>query len=340
MEFENISGFEGHSARIVIIGVGGGGNNTLSALHRKGIEGASLILVNTDAKHLNISEGEKKILIGQSLTRGLGAGGYPDVGKNAALESKNELRAVLDGTDLVFITCGLGGGTGTGAGPIIAKLAKDSGAIVISAVTLPFKLEGARIKKAEDGLRAFRKASDTVIVIENQRLLDMAGKKPLKEAFELADSLIATTIKGLIETISMPAMVNLDYADVKAVMNAGDVAAIGVGESTNAESNQRALEAATKALNNPLLDVDYQGAKGALIQVTGGEDMKLDDINAIGEAVQQNLDKQAMVKLGARILPEYKERIDVITIITGVNSPYLLGPVKGEEQDIGVEVIK
>lgn len=345
MNFNFEDGFEFHKARIVVLGSGGAGCNTVTRLYEKGISGAITVVANTDAKHLGIAKADKKILLGKDLTKGLGAGGYPEIGRNATLESKTELKALLENVDLIFLTCGLGGGTGTGSLPVIAQIAKEQGAIVIAAVTLPFKIEGARIVKAEDGLSQLRDVCDTVIVIENQKLLKLAGNLPLKEAFGVADDLIATMIKGITETISQPSLVNLDYADVKAVMKSGGVAAIGVGESS---SQHRAAEAVTKALNHPLLEVDYSGATGALIQVIGGEDLKLEEINEIGESVCKELDPDAQVIWGARVLPEMEGKVQVITIITGVKSPYILGPSKEIREkatktmadEIGIEVIK
>ncbi len=336
-----------HTARILVVGIGGAGNNSVTRLTDMGIAGAETIAVNTDAKHLSITKAEKKVLIGRDLTKGLGAGGYPNIGKKAAEESRQDLKEMLNDVDLVFITCGLGGGTGTGAAPVIARLAKEQGAIVIGCVTLPFKIEGARIGKAEDGLMQLREVCDTVIVMENQKLLKLAGDLPLKQAFAMADNLIATMIKGISETISQPSLVNLDYADVKAVMRSGGVAAIGVGDST---SQHRAQEAVQKALTHPLLEVDYTGATGALIQIIGGEDMKLSEINEIGESVAKNLDPDAQVIWGARVLPDYADKIQVITIITGVKSPYILGPsqkaysqdrqgVQSMINDLGIKVI-
>lgn len=336
--------FEAYKARIMVIGVGGAGCNTVTRLTNKGILGATTVAVNTDARHLQISRAHRKLLIGKELTRGLGAGGFPEIGRKAAEESKSEIKELLKDVDMVFITCGLGGGTGTGASPVIAKIAKEQGAIVIGAVTLPFKIEGARIAKAEDGLVRLREFCDTVIVIENQKLLKIAGNLPLQEAFAVADDLIATMIKGITETISQPSLVNLDYADVKAIMRAGGVAAIGVGESS---SERRAQEAVMKALRHPLLEVDYSGAAGALIQIIGGNDLRLDEVNEIGEMVSRNLDPEAQVIWGARILPEMEGRIQVITIITGVKSPYILGPARKEElrtatisEQLGIEVIR
>lgn len=333
--------FDVHKAKIIVVGAGGGGNNTISTLTEKNIKGATTIAVNTDAKHLSMIKAHKKVLIGKALTKGLGAGGYPEIGRNAALEAKSDLREVLEGADLAFLTCGLGGGTGTGSLPVIARFAREHGSIVIAVVTLPFKLEGVRIVKAEEGLTLLREICDTVIVIENQKLLEIAGNMPLKQAFGIADDLIATMIKGISETISEPSLVNLDYADVRTIMRAGGVATIGVGESDS--DNNRAEEAVRRALNHPLLEVDYTGAKGALIQIIGGEDLRLDEINHIGDTIQKRLDPEAQVIWGARILPEYKEKVQVITIITGVKSPFILGPVyteqTGKESELGLEIL-
>jgi cell division protein FtsZ len=340
---DEIANFQVQQARIVVVGAGGAGCNTATRLKEIGVAGSTVIAMNTDAKHLAITKADKKILLGKELTRGLGAGGFPDVGKKAAEESKNDIRGALQDCDLLFLTCGLGGGTGTGATPVIAYLAKEMGAIVIAAVTLPFKIEGARIVKAEEGLQKLREVCDTVIVVENQKLIELAGNRPLRDAFAVADGLIATMIKGITETISQPSLVNLDYADVRTIMRSGGVATIGVGES---DSQHRAREAITKALSHPLLDVDYTGATGALIQVIGGEDLKLEEIDEIGQAVSQYMDPSALVMWGARILPEFQGRLQVITIITGVKSPYILGKTgravasgKKVHNDLGIEVL-
>jgi cell division protein FtsZ len=240
----------------------------------------------------------------------------------------------------------MGGGTGTGAAPVVARIAKDMGAIAIASVTMPFKVEGARMGKAEDGLYQLRQICDTAIVIENDRLLKIAGNYPLQQAFQLADNLVATTIKGITETISIPSLVNLDYADVKAIMHSGGVATIGVGES---DTKNRAEEAVIKAVTNPLLDIDYHGGMGALIHVTGGEDLRLDEVNLIGEYISKQLDPQAQVIWGARIDPAYKGKIKVISIVTGVKSPYILGAldkhhtaVKNQElmsRELGIPIL-
>ncbi len=337
-------GIDIKAANIVVIGTGGAGNNCVSRLTRIGIKGAKTIAVNTDAKQLAVSLADEKILIGREATRGLGAGGYPQIGRKAAEESKNELKRVLEGVDMLYIVLGLGGGTGTGSAPVIAQIAKEMGAIVIACATMPFKIEGARVGKAEDGLYQLRQVCDTVIVIENDKLLKMAGNLPLKQAFAIADDLIATMIKGVTETISTPSLVNLDYADVKTIMHSGGVATVGFGES---DTKNRAEEAIMKALTNPLLEVDYTGGTGALLHITGGEDLKLEEANLIGEYVSKQLDPDAQVIWGVRIDPEFKGKIRVITIITGVKSPYILGPVYVEKpaekeysRELGIEVIK
>ena len=337
-------GFSVKRARIVVFGVGGAGQNTVTRLTDMEVEGATTVSINTDAKHLTVGKADKKILIGKELTRGLGAGGYPEIGRKCAEEARNEIKEALEGADLVFVCCGEGGGTGTGGAPVVGEMAKSMNAIVIGVVTMPFKIEGARIAKAEEGLAKLRQVSDTVIVIENDRLLKYAGDLPIQQAFGVADELVASMVKGITETITLPSLVNVDYADVRSIMHAGGVAALGIGESNNSD---RALDAVTKALNNPLLEVDYTGAKGALIHITGGNDMRLEEVNQIGEAVSQYLDPSAQVIWGARILPDFDGKIQVITIITGVQSPYILGPVSYEKpviremsQALGIDIIR
>ncbi len=309
-------------ANIAVMGCGGGGNNMVSWLHKKGITGAKIYAVNTDLQHLNITSADAKILIGKELTRGLGCGGYPQKGAEAAKESMHDIKNLLKDADMVFICAGLGGGTGTGCGPEVAKVARETGAIVIGTVTMPFDIERARVDKAEFGLQQLRDVCDTVIVIDNNRLVNIARNLPIQQAFAVANELIATMIKGIVETIAVPSLVNLDYADVRAIMANGDVSVIGIGES---DTERRVEEATRRALTNPLLDVNYEGATGALIHVTGGDDLKLDEVSAIGEIITESLDVDANVIWGARIDPKMAGRIRVMTIVTGVNSPYILG---------------
>ena len=337
-------GFSVKKAKIAVVGCGGAGQNTVTRLTEMGCEGATTISLNSDAKHLAVGKADKKILIGRELTRGLGCGGYPEVGRKCAEESRNEIKEALEGVDLLFAIAGMGKGTGTGSIPVVCEMAKSMGAIVIAVVEMPFKLEGSRVSKAEDGLMQLRQVTDTAIVIENDKLLKWAGNLSIQQAFAVADELIASMVKGITETITLPSLVNLDYADVKAVMHAGGVAAIGVGESN---SSDRAKDAITKALQNPLLEVDYTGAAGALVHITGGSDLRLDEVNMIGESVAQHLDPAAQVFWGARILPEFEGKVQVICIITGVKSPYILGPVSYERpvvreisQALGIDIIR
>jgi cell division protein FtsZ len=309
-------------AKIKVLGVGGGGSNMVSWLHKKGVKGAEIGACNTDKQHLDMTNSDRKILIGKELTRGLGCGGFPNKGAEAAQESIQEIKETIKGTDMAFVCAGMGGGTGTGAAPVIAQVAKESGAIVIGTVTMPFNIERARIDKAEFGLQQLRQVSDTVIVIDNNRLVNIAGNLPVQQAFAVANELIATMIRGIVETIAVPSLVNLDYADVKAIMTNGGVAAIGVGAS---DTTNKVEEAVKGALSNPLLDIDYKGATGALIHIEGGTDMTLDEVSKVGELVTESLDTNANVIWGARVSEEMKGKLTIMTIITGVKSPWILG---------------
>lgn len=333
-------------ATIKVIGAGGAGSNMVDWLYNKGIQGAEIIACNTDQQHLNMIDADRKILLGKDVTRGLGCGGFPEKGKEAAQESIQALKDVLKGSDMVFICAGMGGGTGTGSAPIIAQVAKDAGAIVIGTVTMPFKIERARVDKAEFGLQELRSVADTVIVIDNNRLVQIAGNLPVKQAFAVANELVATMIKGIVETIAIPSIVNLDYADVKAIMTSGGVASIGVGYS---DTNNRVEEAVKIALSNPLLDISYEGAHGAIIHVSGGPDMTLEEVSRVGELVTESMDDDANVIWGARVDDNMKGKICVMTIITGVTSPWIIGkstPAQREakrqhlSEELGIEIVR
>ncbi len=337
---------EVHQANIKVIGVGGAGNNMVNWLYQKGIKGAEIIACNTDQQHLSVIEADRKFLLGREATRGLGCGGFPERGAEAAHETINQVKDSLKGSDMVFVCAGMGGGTGTGAAPVIAEVARDINSIVIGTVTMPFKIERARVDKAEFGLQQLRQVSDTVIVIDNNRLVQIAGNLPIRQAFAVANELIATMIKGIVETIALPSLVNLDYADVKAIMTNGGVAAIGVGAS---DTNNRVEEAVKGALKNPLLDINYEGATGALIHMCGGPDLTLEEINQIGELVTESLDDDANVIWGARVTDEMKGKLTVMTIITGVKSPWILGKMDRTQpsrqmmevsEELGIEIVK
>ena len=309
-------------ANIKVVGVGGMGCNAVTWLFNKGINGASIYAANTDALHLSVTKADEKVLIGKELTRGLGCGGAPQRGREAAKEAIVDIKKMVGGADMVFIIAGEGGGTGTGAAPVIAQLAKETGAVVIGVVTMPFESEKARIDKAEFGLQELKDVTDTTVVLDNNRLVDIAGQLPIEQAFAVANELVSTMVKGIVETITLPSLINLDYADVSAVMRGGGVSVIGIGE---ADTQDRVMEAVKQALTHPLLDVDYQGASGALIHVTCGPDLKLEEFDVIGRAVSENLNPEAQVIIGARISKDFIGKVRVITIMTGVSSPYVLG---------------
>ncbi|MBU0628665.1 MAG: cell division protein FtsZ [Nanoarchaeota archaeon] len=332
-------------ANIKVIGVGGAGSNMVSWLHKKGVKGAEILACNTDQPHLNITEADYKFLIGKNLTRGLGCGGFPAKGAEAAKETINQIKDSLNCSDMVFVCAGMGGGTGTGAAPIIANVAREKGAIVIGTITMPFKIERARIDRAEMGLARLREVCDTVIVIDNNRLVQIAGNLPVQQAFAVANELISTMISGIVETISVPSLVNLDFADVKAIMKGGGVAAIGVGVS---DTKNRVEEAVKGALSNQLLDIDYKGAEGALIHIEGGPDMTLDEVAKIGDIATENMDENANIIWGARINPSMRGKICVMTIVTGVTSPWICGKLDSKREiaqrkmlgnELGIDVL-
>jgi cell division protein FtsZ len=333
-------------ATIKVVGCGGAGNNMMDWLYKKGVSGAEIIAVNTDKQHLDYREADKKILVGRDLTRGLGTGGVPERGADAAREQIHELKEAIRGSDMVFIGGGMGGGSGTGIMPVLAQAAKDMGAIVIGVVTMPFTIEKARIDKAEWGLKQLRQVSDTVIVIDNNRLATIAGNLPIQQAFAVANELISTMIKGIVEIIAVPSLINMDFADVKNIMSNGGVSVIGIGE---ADDEKRVETAVKRALSNPLLDVDYNGAHGAMIHITGGPDMLLDEAEKIGKLVTDSLDAEANIMWGARIEDDMNGKLRVMTIITGVKSPFVVGksePARASPQtvamnnDLGIKMIQ
>jgi cell division protein FtsZ len=342
----NFDDLKAGKANIKVFGVGGAGGNAVTWLFNKGINGATVYAANTDALHLSITKADDKILIGKELTRGLGAGGKSEVGREAAKESISELKKAVSGADMIFVIGGEGGGTATGAMPVIAQLAKEAGSVVIGVVTMPFECEKARIDKAEFGLQELRDQVDTAIVIDNNRLVDIAGQLPIQQAFAVANELISTMIKGIVETITLPSLINLDYADVSSIMKKGEVAVIGIGE---ADSSDRVSEAVRQALTHPLLDVDYRGANGALIHITCGPDMKLEEFSQVGRLVTENIAMEAQVIIGARINKDFEGRVRVITIMTGVKSPYILGKQRIQEMapemhtefsELGIDIVK
>lgn len=310
-------------ARVKVIGCGGGGGNSVSRMKEIGIKGAEIIAINTDAQDLLYTNVDHKILIGRELTHGLGAGSNPKVGEQAAKESEHEIKKKLSESDLVFITCGLGGGTGTGSAPVVAEIAKRMGALTIGVVTLPFTVEGQkRIENAQYGLEKMASIVDTLIVIPNDKLLEIAPELPIHTAFKVADEILTNSVKGITELITKAGLVNLDFADVKAVMTNGGVSLIGIGES---DSQDRAREAVEKAINNPLLDVDITNAKGALVNIIGGNDMSLDEYKKVMEIVGSKVAQDAKIISGAQISPDMGNTLKVLLIVTGVKSSQIIG---------------
>ncbi|MFW6024783.1 MAG: cell division protein FtsZ [Candidatus Woesearchaeota archaeon] len=318
---------------VTVIGTGGAGNNTLNRLIEMNFDKSQIdfYAMNTDAQDLLTTNADRKILLGKEITRGLGAGSDPKVGEEAAKSSYSKLKKVFEGKDLVFLTCGLGGGTGTGSSHIIAKAAKEAGALVVAISTLPYNVEGRmRMKNAIYGLKNLEKKVDSLILIPNDKLLEIAPDIPLSQAFKLADEIIANALKGTIELILKPGLVNLDFADMKTVMKNSGLAMIGVGES---DSNDRSNEAVDEAINNPLLDIDINGGKGALINITGDDNLNLDEATNIVKKVSNRLSEDANVIWGAQVDSNLKNKINVMVIVTGINKMYI-NQFKSMEQEL------
>ena len=275
------SAFVENPAQIKVLGIGGGGSNAVNRMIEQGIRGVEFISINTDAQALMLANAPQRLRIGDKLTKGLGAGGDPEVGEKAAGESAEEIKALLKGTDMIFVTCGMGGGTGTGAAPVVAKLAKESGALTIGVVTKPFTFEGARRRRvAEEGIKRLKESVDTLIVIPNDRLLQVVDKKAsIQQAFLVADDVLRQGIQGISELITIPGLINLDFADVRAVMAEGGSALMSIGQ---ASGDNRAQQAAEQAIHSALLDVSIEGAQGILFNVTGGADLALHEVNLGG----------------------------------------------------------
>ena len=306
----------GSKANIFVVGAGGAGNNTISRLTEVGIKGAETITVNTDAQDLFYSQADEKILLGRKTCGGLGAGGEPEVGEECAEESEDDLRNKLDGADMIFVTCGLGGGTGTGSAPIIAKIAKKLGALTVSVVTLPFSAEGVkRRENAEKGLEKLQATSDTVIVIPNDKLLEVAPNLPLNKAFMVSDEILGRAVKGITELITKQGLVSLDFADIRSIMKGSGMAMIGMGES---DSGERALESVHEALSSPLLDIDISDATGALINITGSSDLTLQEAEKIVQIVADKLDPEANIIWGTQIDENLQNMVRTTIIVSGI----------------------
>jgi cell division protein FtsZ len=333
--------------RIKVIGCGGAGNNAITRLMQVGIVGARTVAINTDAQHLaHNTVADTKILIGKKLAKGLGAGKNPKVGLEAARESREDIKLALKGSDLVFITAGLGGGTGTLSASVVAEVAKKEGALTVAVVTMPFTMEGKRIfQNAIEGLQSLETIADTVIIIPNDRLLELMPDVSISSAFKVADEILVNAVKGMTELVTKPGLVNVDFADVKAVMGSGGISLIGMGESS---TENRAVESVENALNNPLITIDISGATGALVNIMGGHEMTIKEAHQIVKTVSEKISPDAKMIWGAKISKDLQSTVKTLVIVTGVKNPQDWGSgkpwTKEKRKDIekilGVEFVE
>ena len=322
---------ENSSIRIAVVGVGGAGCNSVNRITKNGIKSARTIAVNTDKLHLGVVESHHKHLLGRVVTKGLGSGGDPTVAAKAADADKNELKELIGENEIVFVCAGMGGGTGTGASPMIAKIAKEQGATVIGVVTYPFKIERSRIHRARAGLKELMKEADTVIVIENDLLLSYAPNLPIDQAFALADEIANKAVRGISDLVVLPSLMNVDYADVRAIMQGGGLAMISIGKGSGTGAGM-VEEIVSNTRNNPLLKVSYEGAKGALLHVEGTGGLSLGDATQICVGISDDFHEEAEVKMGARVNEDLANAIEVTAVITGVTAPHLFEDPKPPEE--------
>lgn len=331
--------------RVLVVGCGGAGGNSVNRLHRMGIHGARTMVVNTDAVHLDSIHADRKLLIGGGVTRGMGAGGRPEIGERCAEIAEQDLRNQIGDADLTFITVGLGGGTGTGVAPLIADLAQAAGSVVITLATTPFRAERGRMVNARAGIQRLRGSSDSLIVLDNDRLLDLVPNLPVEQAFAVMDHLIGEVVKGITESITLPSLINLDFSDVRTILLAGGTSTVFYGE--NSENDVKRVVATT--LDNPLLDVDHRGANGALIHISGGPGLRLRTANEVVEGLTAAMRPDANVIFGVRVDPKYEGILRVLAIMTGVRSPIVdsvrgsvsvsdVGKVDGTSRDVEGEM--
>ncbi len=322
-------------ARIVIMGIGGAGSNTITRLNAIGVNSVETVAVNTDVQHLLATIADRKILLGKELCGGNGSGGDPQIGEEAAKESVDELEQYLKEADILFLMAGLGGGTGTGASPIIAEVGKKVGAVVVSIVTLPFSAEGNKKKEiATKGLAKLAESSDTIVVVNNDRILDIAKELPLHQAFFISDEIVARAVKGIVELVMKPGLINVDLADLRNVLENGGPAVLSFGES---DGENRAIEAVEDALGNPLLEADISGGKAAIINITSGPDFSLEEMEQIVETIVGSLDASANVIWGARIDESLKGVAQVLLVVTGIASPSVEAALQGEVTEVASE---
>ncbi len=309
---------------VAVVGLGGAGCNITTWIHEKGMAGGKIIAANTDVNHLStMSKADKLILLGEKLCKGHGCGGYPEMGAQATKENLPEIKAELEGTNLVFLVAGLGGGTGTGAIPVVAEVAREVGALTIACTTIPFKIEQFRREKAREAIKALTESCDSTIVIDNSKLREVAGNLPLKEALAVANALVGAFVKNITETITQPSLINLDYADLRAVMERGGISAIGIGEG---DGEDRVAKAVSQAIAVPLLDIsDMSATYGVLIHIVGGEDLTLEEVAVTGELIMDKVPNTKRVIWGAKVDDQLTGRVRVMAVLTGVKSPFMEG---------------
>jgi cell division protein FtsZ len=331
--------FSSTQIRIVTAGFGGAGNNIVNRLLKAGVKGTEFVAVNTDAQHFKIIDDRiKKVLIGKTITRGLGAGGDPALGAKAAEVDRGLIEESFSGSQLVFLCAGMGGGTGTGSIKVAAQIAKEQGAIVVAMVTYPFDLERIRKVKAEEGIQALRKFCDSVIILDNNRLVKLVPNLPMNDAFALADEVLAKAIGGLVWTITQPSLINIDFADVRSILGGGQVGFIAVGTGRGTDKVNLAAEG---VLKNKLLDVNMEGASGALIHISGGASLTIGDAIKAGEIITDQMDPKANIKWGARLIPGYDDQIEIVAIVTGVKGASVVGRLEEQKPTSfsGIEMI-
>jgi len=313
--FEN----EDFVPKLTVVGCGGQGCNLINRLYTQGIKSATTVALNTDAKHLSIVSAHQKLLIGKQLTRGLGAGGFPEIGMKAADASRDEIRKAVTGNNIVFIAAGMGGGTGGGSAPVVAEIAREEGALVVAFVTYPFALERSRKKKADWSIDQLSKQADTTVIIENDRLLSYAPNLPMEKAFDLIDSIASNAVRGIADTITMPSLINLDYADVRTIMGNAGTAMINIGHGSGPDKVEKAIKS---TVSHPLLDVELDGAKSALVHVTGGNALTISEATSVGAGVTAGLADNANVIFGSRLDDAFRDQIRVMSIVTGVKPKF------------------
>ena len=308
---------------VAVVGLGGAGCNITTWIAEKGITGGRIIAANTDVNHLYVQKADKVILLGEKLCKGHGCGGYPEMGAQATRENIDELKAELEGTNLVFLVAGLGGGTGTGAIPVVAELTRSVNALTIGCVTIPFTIEMSRREKAREAIKLLAESCDSVVIIDNSKLREVAGNLPLKEALNVANALVGAFVKNLTDTITQPSLVNLDYADLRAVMERGGISSIGIGEGDGVE---RVTKAVSQAISTPLLDVtNISDCYGVLIHIVGGEDLTLEEVAVTGELIMDKVPNTKRIIWGAKVDNSLTGKVRVMAVLTGVESPFISG---------------